>query len=141
MTRAAPKKGPPLAEIELGEAATLVVDRMTDELGLWIDRGSAALFLASLAVACNEEPVPEDELGGQRSRISLDEGALDGDVHLALFAIVGDGENPSTKVLDEHLTGWIEAGAGILGPRIEGAGAVEATRQVRKLLDSIANHQ
>lgn len=122
--------------IELTPASAGVVARMT-ELGLWTDRGQAALFLAALALARGEAAIPESEMGPERTTLRLDDD-LGGDEHLALFSLASDSSAEPATVPGERLTGWIEAGATILGPRIEDASVLEATGEIRALLASIA---
>lgn len=124
--------------VEATPDAEALVDRLTTRLDLWANDVDAALFLASIAIAHDEEPVPDAELGDERVEVgSLDEAIRsDGEADpLTLFAFLDDPERDVETVLEETLPGWIEAGANLVEPRLTGADAVQAPADLADLID------
>lgn len=125
--------------LDVSSEAAQIVERMTRELGLWQTRVDAGLFLAALAVANDEEPVPADDREPATDSLGTLEEAHDPD-DLDPLAILGVlDENPENwqDTLGEELAGWIEAGARLLAPHLKGADAAEATAQIVELIRSV----
>jgi hypothetical protein len=125
--------------IHAGEDAAALVDRMVDRLGLWETRTDAALFLASLAVYEDADPVPDDEIG-----TTVEVGDLSSAIHgidevgeLALFEVVGE-QDTLAAVLDENLTGLVEAGARLLDERLDRSDPHQAVSAVVEIVDASA---
>lgn len=124
-------------ELAASEEAADLVDTMVDDLGLWASRVEAGLFLVALAVTRGEDPVPADERGAAEETLgSLEEAEGDLD-HLAILGVVDDQTRELEETLASQLPGWVEAGAGLLGPRLEGADAVDATAELAEIVREI----
>lgn len=116
------------------ERTAALVDRMTDELGLWETRVDAGLFLVGLAVAHEADPVPaEDREAADAELGTLAASEVDDRDQLAILGVLDDEERELAETLDEQLAGWAEAGAGLLEERIDGADAVEATAAIAEM--------
>lgn len=125
-------------EVEASEEAAALVERMSDELELWDTQVEAGLFLAGLAVSHGQSPVHDiDE--GTIALGSLDEAGDPGELdHLAIVGILADEHGDLAPVLAEELPAWIEAGARLLAPRLEGADTVEASTAIVELVRETA---
>ncbi len=116
-----------------------LIDGMTDRLGFWSSQTEAALFLASLSLAQGKDPVPDDEIDGDLVDIgTLDEALEAGGQagQLTLLGLIRDPEASLDEILDEDLTGLIEAGAAIARPRIAGEDVATATGELVDLLQA-----
>lgn len=119
------------------DAASLI-DRLENRLDLWETSVDAGLFLASIAVAHNEQPVPDDELDDERVELGeLTDAARAGDEAdpLTIFGVLDDAGRNVETVLEETLPGWIEAGVRLVEPRLKGANAVQAPAELADLID------
>lgn len=120
--------------VEVTDDAADLVERMAGELGLWATEVDAGLFLASVAVAHDREPVPAaDRTPGQTRLGTLADSQAEAIDHLAMLGALG-GSGDLASTLREDLPGWIETGARLLADRLEGADAVEATEEVVEMV-------
>lgn len=124
--------------IRASEDAARLVDRMTEDLGLWRTSTQAALFLAAVGTAKDAGRVENSQLGDLTTVGHTDEidGAREG---LAVLGLVADGAASPGAVREDQLPGWIEAGADILEPRLARLDAAEATAEIEALLDEIGD--
>lgn len=125
-------------EVEASPETAELAETMSEELELWDTPVEAGLFLAGLAVSHGRSPVNDTEaetvtLG------SLDEAGDPGELdHLAIVGVLADEPGDLATVLAEELPAWIQAGARLVGPRLEGADPVEATEAVVELIREAA---
>lgn len=109
-------------QIRASDRAARLVDRMSDDLGLWDREVDAALFLGALAIHKGREPVALDEQTGTQAvgnLSSITEGVGDAGA-LELFGLTVDEQRGLDEVLLGDLPGLIEAGAELLEPAIDG---------------------
>lgn len=122
--------------IRASEAAARLVDRMSEDLGLWRTTTEAALFLAAVATAKDADRVDPSGLGELTTVGHTDEidGAREG---LAVLGLVDEGGSEPGTVREDELPGWIEAGVELIEPRLARLDAAEATAEVAALLDEL----
>lgn len=125
-------------EVEASAEAAELAETMSEELELWSSRVEAGLFLAGLAVSHGRSPV--DEIEAETVPLgSLDEAGDPAELdHLAILGVLAEEPGDLATVLAEELPAWIEAGAQLLGPQLEGADPVEATEAVVELIREAA---
>jgi hypothetical protein len=129
---------PEAITLACSEDAAELVDRMTDELGLWTSRVDAGLFLVGLAVARGDEPVPEGERGPADDELgSLAEAGGEDLDHLAILDVIDEDGGELSATLEAELPAWIEAGADRLGPRLEGTDATEAAAELAEIVRDV----
>ncbi|MDX1611091.1 MAG: hypothetical protein R3185_01895 [Candidatus Thermoplasmatota archaeon] len=121
-------------EVDLSTHSQAVAQAMTGRLGLWATREDALLFLASLALSQGEDPVAGDDVA-ETVTLELDQQARS---QLTLMGLVLDEQASPLEVIGENLTGLVEAGARVLGPRLAGKGPAEATGEITELLETLA---
>lgn len=125
-------------EVEASPAAAELAETMSEELELWATPVEAGLFLAGLAVSHGQSPVGDLEddtvaLG------SLDEAGGPEELdHLAIVGVLAGEAGDLATVLAEELPAWIEAGAQLARPQLQGTDPVDASEALVELMREAA---